>query len=66
VLVLLIDEDTVVLQIMNALDTKKTKLSTMMAPTGMAKNTANALRLPNQQFCSPNLQEMSNTYTLTF
>jgi hypothetical protein len=60
VLELLIDEATVVLQIMNALDMKKTKFSTMMAPTGMAKNTVNALRLPNQQFCSPNLREISS------
>jgi hypothetical protein len=58
VLELLLHEDTVVLQIMNALDMKKTKFSTMMAPTGMAKKTINALRLPNQQLCSPNLQEI--------
>jgi hypothetical protein len=58
VLELLLDEETVVLQIMNALDTKNTKFNTIMAPTGIAKKTINALRLPNQQFCNPNLQEM--------
>jgi hypothetical protein len=40
---------------MYALEMKNVMFIAIMTPTGMAKKTSSALRLPNQQLLTPNL-----------
>jgi hypothetical protein len=55
VLELLLDGDTVVAQIMCALDINNAMFTASMTPIGMPKNAMSALRLANQQLWAPNL-----------